>query len=147
MGDTKEDVVDKDVETERFGDIMKYVFKHVLEQGYALSAFMKLLEIKMNSEPEWFIQQCGPFFWKHREYIHNKDLKYFRDFEYKSQLEDWYKFTGTAGRYLADSLVVTIKNTTRTIIESGKLEETVELLQSLLKIYCRYVLATQKNNQ
>ena len=140
----KIEVIDEDTESsindivERYNSIINKSFTSFFEQNTAFLIFKAALHATTVVNNKWIIESTGPFFFKYRNEITEKNVDFFLKHDYKDQMEDWLSITGKYGEYIAKEFVKNIKNSIQRSVDTNP-DEIGEAVKELLSLYCKYV--------
>lgn len=139
MSITKEALAAKFVEVTNLG-LDQFV------QSIQFKIFRTALNVKCALDKPWLIRAMGPFLWKFREEIADRNVTFFIEREYTAQREDWLTITKGYGESIAIAFEETLKLSLKRTYENdpAKLESAVA---SMLKMYARYALLCKDEEQ
>jgi hypothetical protein len=116
------------------------------EQNMITKIFRGLIKIKCSLDPHWLINEGGPFFFKYKEHVANKNIKFFtEEHDYESQKDNWCLIFGGHGRSQADAFAESLKKSLKIVYDNHP-EDLKRCATALLKIYIDYLILVKGSN-
>lgn len=126
---------------QKFESLCDFSLEELLGETILVKVFSRIVKtlVRAKHDPEWYIKAAGPFFWKYRVQIEQRDINYFINHDYHEQREDWILLTNGHGVAIADAVLAAIKsNLSRFQREDPHL--VVATTDCMLRLYAQYLI-------
>lgn len=137
-------ILTKEQKVETFAINFEQVLKTIMAEfepttGFKLFWTSICIYAKSSGDKCWFIDHAGAFFYKYKEQIIEKNIKFFvEEYDYKDQMEDWIKATNGYGESVALGFVDILKSNVKRLAEKDP-DNASRMSKSLLNLYIKYL--------
>lgn len=131
---------DKIKVAEQFKQLCDFAFSQLLNINAGMQLFVTYIKTFKNAQ--WYIENIGPFFYKHGEKVKTRNVEFFRTYTFEKQYSDWLKIGEVIGsgvsKKIADGILASIRN----MVDFKDADKDIasDLSVKLLILYSRYVL-------
>jgi hypothetical protein len=125
-----------------YTDITIHLLKYMINISGQTNIITKAIVGKIldyqSKDHEWFVKLTAPFFLEHRAHIFSRNIEYFINNDYKSQVEEWNIIFGAT---ISAKLVSIIVNSIKNIINNTELlSEFMECILAVLRKSAKYII-------